>query len=136
MKIDILDDYIQTPELFQGLSDIYRSTGGYRNPPEVIGPHGTNWWKRRGGQGQPRAPPLPSPNWTRKGAEPPLSFLPLSPSLSSPTPTWKGGVLLPVGVGLLMGRAKGGRPPPPPLLLYIRGGRHPLETQQLIPWIS
>ena len=44
----------------------------------------------------------------------------------------KGGVLLPVGVGLLMGHAKGGRPPPPPLLLYIRGGRHPLETQQLI----
>ena len=44
----------------------------------------------------------------------------------------KGGVLLPVGVGLLMERAIGGRPPPPPPLLYIRGGGHPLETQQLI----
>ena len=30
MEIDILDDYIQTPEWFRGLSDIYRSTGDYR----------------------------------------------------------------------------------------------------------
>ena len=28
-----------------------------------------------------------------------------------------------------------GRPSPPPLL-YIRGEGHPIETQQLIPWIS
>ena len=35
MKIDILDDYIPTPEWFRELSNIYRSTGGYRNPPGV-----------------------------------------------------------------------------------------------------
>ena len=136
MKIDILDDYIRTPEWFRGYRIYTGVPGGYRNPPEVIGPHGPKWWKRRGGQGEAARPSPPSPNWTRRGATSPLSFPPLSPSLSSPTPTWKGGVLLPVGVGLLMGRAKGGRPPPPPPLLYIRGGRHPLETQQLISWIS
>ena len=52
-----------------------------------------------------------------------------------PTPTtWKGGggILLPVGVGLLLGRAIERAGPPPPPLLYIRGGGHPLKTQQLI----
>src|SRR4051812_41894808 len=106
MKIDILDDYIRTPKWFQGLSDIYRSTGGLPNPPppEVIGPHGPNWWKRRGGQGAAVRPsPPPSPNWTRRGRPP--SFPPLSPSLSSPNPTRKReGVLLPMGVGLLLAR--------------------------------
>ena len=33
VKIDILDDYVWTPEMFEKVSDIYRSTGGYRNPP-------------------------------------------------------------------------------------------------------
>ena len=33
MKIDILDDYIRTPEWFWGLSDKFRSNGGYRTPP-------------------------------------------------------------------------------------------------------
>ena len=37
MNIDILDDNIRTPEWFRGLSDIYRSTGGYRNPPPPRG---------------------------------------------------------------------------------------------------
>ena len=32
IKIDILDDYIRTQEWFRELSDIKRSTGGYRNP--------------------------------------------------------------------------------------------------------
>ena len=41
IKIDILDDYIWTPEWFRGLSDIYRSTGGLPEPPgELIGPYG------------------------------------------------------------------------------------------------
>ena len=117
---------------FEGYRIYTGVPGGYRNPPEAIGPHGPNWWKRRGGQG---AAAHPSPQvriGQGGGRRPPLSFPPLSLSLSSPTPTWKGGVLLPVGVGLIMGRAKGGRPPPPPPLLYIQGGRHPLETQQLI----
>ena len=29
IKIDILDDYVWTPERFRKVSDIYRSTGGY-----------------------------------------------------------------------------------------------------------
>ena len=41
VKIDILDDYVRTPEWFRGVSDIYRSTGGLPEPPgELIGPHG------------------------------------------------------------------------------------------------
>ena len=31
MKIDILDDYIRTPDWFRGLSDIHWSTGVSRN---------------------------------------------------------------------------------------------------------
>ena len=33
MKIDILEGYFWTPERFWISSGIYRSTGGYRNPP-------------------------------------------------------------------------------------------------------
>ena len=33
VKIDILDDYVRTSERFREVSDIYRSTGGYQNPP-------------------------------------------------------------------------------------------------------
>ena len=79
--------------------------GGYRNPPGrlmgLLGPSGEE-------EGRPRvaAHPLPPQSeLDKEGGGAPLSFPPLSPSLSSPTPTWKGGVVLPVGVGLLMGRA-------------------------------
>ena len=41
IKIDILDDYVRTPEWFRGVSDIYRSTGGLPEPPgEYIAPNG------------------------------------------------------------------------------------------------
>ena len=41
VKIDILDDYVRTPEVFREVSDIYRSTGGLPEPPgEYIGPNG------------------------------------------------------------------------------------------------
>ena len=33
IKIDILDGYVWTSEGFRASSNIYRSTGGYRNPP-------------------------------------------------------------------------------------------------------
>ena len=36
IKIDILDDYVWTPEWFWVVSGIYRSTGGYRNPPGTV----------------------------------------------------------------------------------------------------
>ena len=33
VKIDILDDYVRTPEWFQGVSGIYGSTGGVIGTP-------------------------------------------------------------------------------------------------------
>ena len=41
MKIDILDDYIRTPKWFQGLSDIYQSTGGLPESPRGLPESGT-----------------------------------------------------------------------------------------------
>ena len=42
IKIDILDDYVRTLEVFPRVSDIYRSTGGLPEPPGesmgLIGP--------------------------------------------------------------------------------------------------
>ena len=41
IKIDILDDYIRTPEWFRGVLGIYRSTGGLTEPPGgLMGLHG------------------------------------------------------------------------------------------------
>ena len=41
MKIDILDDYIRSPEVFQTFSEKTGVPEGYRNPPgRVNGPHG------------------------------------------------------------------------------------------------
>ena len=36
VKIDILDDYVRTPEWFRGVSGIYRSTGRLSDPPGGI----------------------------------------------------------------------------------------------------
>ena len=59
VKIDILDDYVRTPEVFQEVSNIYQSTGGLPDPPgEYIGPNGPSWEKRRGGQGSRMPLPL------------------------------------------------------------------------------
>ena len=33
IKIDILDDYVRTPESFRGVSGIYQSTRGLPEPP-------------------------------------------------------------------------------------------------------
>ena len=58
VKIDILDDYVRTPEVFREVSDIYRSTGGYRNPPgSILGLMGLSG--RRGGAARAAARPLP-----------------------------------------------------------------------------
>ena len=41
VKIDILDDYVRTPEWFRGVSGIYQSTGGLPElPGETNGPIG------------------------------------------------------------------------------------------------
>ena len=80
MKIDILDDYIRTPEWFRGLSDIYRSTGGYRTPRRLLGLMGPSGGRGEAAKGQPRAPPPKSELDKEGGRRPPF----LSPSLSFP----------------------------------------------------
>ena len=128
IKIDILDDYVRRPEWFRGVSDIYRSIGGLPEPPgEYNGPIGPLW--RRGGAaraGHALPPPLVL---IGQGGERRPPFLPLSLLLPpSPTPTRKGGVLLPVGIGLPPWRAlllAGCLPPSS----FIYGGRGHPKTQ-------
>ena len=103
--------------------------GGYRNPPEVIGPHGPKWWKRRGGQEVARGPPCPNPNWEREAGAAPL-LLPSLHLLLPPSPSWnrKGGQnLLGVGLPPLGAPPPLGRPSPPPPFIY-GGGGHPIDT--------
>ena len=58
VKIDILDDYVRTLKVFREVSDIYRSTGGYRNPSgSILGLMGLSG--RRGGVARAAACPLP-----------------------------------------------------------------------------
>ena len=80
-------------------------------------------------KGQPRAPPPPVLIGQGGGRRPPFPF-PLSPSLSSPSPTRKReGVLLPVGVGLLLARPSWPADPLPLAPLYTGAGgtsRHKL----------
>ena len=58
IKIDILDNYIWTPEVFRVISKKTGVPEGYRNPSprEVIGPHGPNGGREEAGQGVARAP--------------------------------------------------------------------------------
>ena len=113
MKIDILDDYIRTPEWFGGYRIYTGVPGGYHNPP---GGYWASWAQVVEEERRPRGSHARVPSQVRiglgRGRRPPFSFslffLP-SPLLLQ---HGKGGVLLPVGVGLLMGRAKGGRPLP------------------------
>ena len=123
IKIDILDDYIRTSERFR----VIRVFSG------VPGSYGNSYWaslghtgKERKGQKSGRTPPLGLVRigLGRGGA----SFLPSPSPFPSSTPTRKGGILLPVGVGL----------PPwarllplagPLLLPFIYGGGgHPIDT--------
>ena len=84
IKIDILDDYIRTPDELWGSPDNYRSAGGLSEPPgELMGQHGPSETERRGH----RAAPLGSPNWTRRG-RPLFPSLSPSPSFPLPLPSW------------------------------------------------
>ena len=61
VKIDILDDYVWTPEWFREVSDIYRSTEGYRNPPrKLLGLMGLSGER----EGQPKVGRAPPPPWS------------------------------------------------------------------------
>ena len=120
IKIDILDDYVRTPEWFRGVSDTYRSTGGLPEPPG-------SQWALMGHSGKEeeaakvgRAPPLPPVRiGLGKGATPLFpspSFLLLSYSyyMEGGNPT-AGGGRTPLGCAI----ERAGPSPPP--LLYIRG---------------
>ena len=130
MKIDILDDYIRTSERFRVIQVLIGVPESYGNSRGSI-------WALLGFRGK-REERLRAPQGLVRiglggGAAPPPSFSSLSPFLDSYSYYLEGGrILLPVGVGLLPGRAIERAGPPPPPLLYIRGGGHPLETQQLI----
>ena len=97
IKIDILDDYIWTPERFRvrlGQYPELREVIG--TPREVYGPYRALVERR--GEEQRRGRP-PSPIRIGRGADPPFLLF-FFPFLPSPTPTREGGILLPPGVGL------------------------------------
>ena len=74
IKIDILDGYIRTPEVFRVISEKTGVPEGYRNPPgEVMGHMGLSR-EREGRLGQAARPSPSGPNWTREGGGAPLSF--------------------------------------------------------------
>ena len=108
--------------------------GSYGNTRKKQWASWAKWWKRGG-----RARGPPRPNRIELGGRPPFPPFPPSPSFSFsfpsfPSPSWtrKGGILLPVGVGLLPGAPSLGRPPPPPCS-FIYGGRGaPHDTHKLI----
>ena len=81
IKIDILDGYIRTLEVFRVISKKTGVSESYRNPPgELMGHMGLRG-KERGAASMGRAPPPPSgPNWTRKGGRRPPFPSPSPPS--------------------------------------------------------
>ena len=69
IKIDILDGYIRTPEVFRKVSGKTGMSEGLPEPPR--GTNGPPWAlleRKEGRKGWP--PPHGSPNWTRGGAAP------------------------------------------------------------------
>ena len=116
--------------MFRVKSGFFRSTGRLPEPPgNLMGLIGPRWKRGEEARAGPRAAP-PVRIGQGEGAAPPLPSSPPPFPPSSPSPTWKGGgVLLPVGVGLLLARLSSlGRRPPPCSFIY--GGRGaPLDTQ-------
>ena len=115
IKIDILDGYIRTPEVFRVISEKTGVPEGTGTPPgEVMGHMGLSGER----EGHPKVGRAPPPPLVRiglgEGGGAPLSF-----SLPTSFPLLVG-VLLLLGGGLLLGApTRAGRPPPS--LLYIRG---------------
>ena len=100
IKIDILDGYIRTPEVFQVISEKAGVPEGYRNPPGELMGHMGSVKRERAGQGRPRAPSPSGPNWTREGGRPLPSF-----SFSLPL------FLFHMGGGILLGLGSPSRTP-------------------------
>src|SRR3954468_15621002 len=77
IKIDILEAYIWTSELFRVKSAFYRGTEGLLEPPRGV--NGPSWAireKRGAGQGRPRAPSPLVRIGQGRGAAPPFPLLP------------------------------------------------------------
>ena len=105
VKIDILYDYIWTPEVFQVVSEKTGVPEGYRNPPgEIVGLMGLSGERERGSQKGPRTPSPSGPNWTRRGGRRPPFLLPLPLPFPLLVGVGKRGVLLLLGGGLLLAR--------------------------------
>ena len=78
IKIDILDGYIRTPEVFRVKSAFYRSTGRLLEPPgNLMGLNGPSGGSGEEAKGQPRAPP-PKSNVDKEGGGAPPFLSPLS----------------------------------------------------------
>ena len=61
VKIDILDNYIRTPEVFRVVSEKTGVPEGYRNPPgEIMGLMGLSGER----EGQPKVGRAPPPPWS------------------------------------------------------------------------
>ena len=80
IKIDILEAYVWTSEVFRVKSGFYRSTGRLPEPPgNLMGLSGPRWKRGEEARAGPCAPP-PSPNRTRSvGAGAPSFSLSLFP---------------------------------------------------------
>ena len=104
IKIDILEAYVWTSEVFRVKSGFYRSTGRLPEPPgNLMGLSGPRWKRGEEARAGPHAPPPRVRIGQGEGGGAPLSFLPSPPSPQVLIQLGKGkGVLLPVGVGLLL----------------------------------
>ena len=90
IDIDILDDYIRTPEVFRVISEKTGVPEGLPEPlGEVLGLSGPEGRERAAAQEVARPLPMRSPNWTRGGGRGPSFPLPL-PLFPSPflLPSW------------------------------------------------
>ena len=96
----------------------YREVTG--TPRGVYGPYWALVKKRRGKEKVGGAPPLAQ--YELGGGRPPLSFRLSSPSFSPTPTTWKGAILLPVGVGLPWGVPREASPSPSSTPLYMGEG--------------
>ena len=126
-----MDDYIRTSERFRVIRVFFGVPESYGNSYwALMGHTGKERKASKGGRTPPHG--LVRIGLGKGGAP----FL-LSPSpFPSPTPTRKGGVLLPVGVGLPPLARLSPWPAASPLLLYIRGQGGTPRTQLDIRYFS
>ena len=124
IKIDILDGYIRTPEVFRVISEKTGVQEGYRNPPgEVMGLMGPSGERGAARVGRAPPPPLVRIGLGEGGRRPPF-LLPLPLPFPLLVGVGKRGVLLLLGGGLLLLGAPKGRPASSLAPLYTGAGGH------------